>query len=45
MDYYKCEVCKTVFDEFEMNYRSTQEDKQILCNKCRRTILKERDEK
>lgn len=35
MDYYKCEKCDKMFDEFEMNYRESQIDKRVLCEKCR----------
>ena len=35
MDYYKCEKCNKVFDEFEMNYRAAQADKKCLCSACR----------
>ncbi len=38
-DYYKCESCGIVFDEFEMNYKAAQEDKKCLCAKCRKTLL------
>ena len=34
-DYYKCEKCSKVFDEFEMNYRASQIDKKELCRSCR----------
>jgi len=34
-DYYKCERCGKVFDEFEMNYKAAQEDKKTLCRECR----------
>lgn len=34
-DYYKCERCGEVFDEFEMNYKEAQIDKKTLCRKCR----------
>lgn len=35
MDYYKCENCGKVFDEFEMNYRAAQVDKKCWCRACR----------
>lgn len=35
MDYYKCENCGNVFNEFEMNYRAAQVDKKCLCPTCR----------
>lgn len=35
-DYYKCEKCGKVFDEFEMNFKAVQIDKKILCRNCRR---------
>lgn len=35
MDYYKCENCGKVFDEFEMNFKAAQKDKKTLCRKCR----------
>lgn len=38
MDYYRCEKCNKVFDEFEMNYRDAQIDKKTLCGKCRKEI-------
>lgn len=34
-DYYKCIKCGKVFDEFEMNYKAAQQDKQCLCRDCR----------
>ncbi len=40
-DYYKCESCGIVFDEFEMNYKAAQEDKKCLCAKCRKTLERE----
>lgn len=36
MDYYKCEKCQEVFDEFEMNFKEAQKDKKTLCDNCRR---------
>jgi len=38
MDYYKCEQCGKVFDEFEMNYKQAQIDKKCLCADCRKKI-------
>lgn len=35
MDYYKCEECGKVFDEFEMNFKYAQIDKKQLCGSCR----------
>jgi hypothetical protein len=35
MDYYKCEKCGEIFDEFEMNYRAAQIDKKCWCRACR----------
>ena len=35
MDRYTCEACGFVFDEFHMNYRAAQNDKRILCERCR----------
>lgn len=35
IDIYKCEQCGEIFDEFEMNFKATQEDKKELCRKCR----------
>jgi DNA-directed RNA polymerase subunit RPC12/RpoP len=35
MDYYKCENCEKIFDEFEMNFKVAQEDKKTLCSSCR----------
>ena len=37
MDYYKCENCGKMFDEFEMNYRAAQVDKKCWCCACRET--------
>ena len=34
-DYYKCENCGKIFDEFEMNYKAAQIDKRELCRDCR----------
>lgn len=44
MDYYKCEDCGCVFDEFEMNYRDSQIDKKTLCRKCRDKIINDNKE-
>ena len=38
VDYYKCEECGKIFNEFEMNYKATQEDKKILCRECRNIL-------
>ena len=38
MDYYKCENCGIVFDEFEMNYAEACIDKEELCRKCRKEL-------
>ncbi len=38
MDYYKCEQCGKVFDEFEMNYAAAAIDKKELCKKCRKYL-------
>lgn len=35
MDYYTCEKCGKIFDEFEMNYRLAQIDKKCWCDACR----------
>ena len=35
MDYFKCEKCGKVFDEFEMNFKAAQEDKRCWCRECR----------
>ncbi len=35
MDNYVCESCKKQFSEFDMNFKAAQEDKIILCLKCR----------
>lgn len=35
MDYYKCEICKKSFNEFEMDFKKAQKDKNIVCEKCR----------
>ena len=37
-DYYKCEQCGKVFDEWEMNYKYASEHGKCLCSVC---ILKE----
>jgi len=34
MDYYKCEKCGKVFDEFEMDYALACIDKRCLCRDC-----------
>lgn len=38
MDYYKCENCGKMFDEFEMNFQAVQIDKKCLCDHCRKNI-------
>jgi hypothetical protein len=38
MDYYKCENCGKMFDEFEMNYLMAQVDKKCLCDNCRKNM-------
>ncbi len=35
MDYYKCDKCGRVFDEFEMDFRFAQEEGVTLCQKCK----------
>ncbi len=35
MDWYTCTSCGQRFDEFEMNFRAAQVDKQCLCRACR----------
>jgi len=35
MDYYKCEKCGRIFDEFEMNFKLAQIDKKCWCEHCR----------
>ena len=35
MDYYKCDKCGRVFDEFEMDYKFAQEESVTLCRKCK----------
>ena len=42
MDYYKCEECRKVFDEFEINFKETQIDKKILCRNCRKSLVNKR---
>lgn len=34
MDYFKCERCGEVFDEFEMDFRYASEHGECLCKKC-----------
>ena len=42
MDYYKCENCGKVFDEFEMNFRYASENGKCLCRECiKQEALKE----
>jgi len=36
MDYYKCEKCGKVFDEFEMDFKFAQEQKKTLCKDCKK---------
>jgi len=36
MDYYKCEKCGKIFDEFEMNFKLAQIDKKCWCEECRK---------
>jgi len=38
MDYYKCDQCGKIFDEFEMNFKESQIDKRTLCDKCRKEL-------
>jgi len=35
MDYFKCDKCGRVFDEFEMDFKFAQDAKCTLCHKCR----------
>ena len=35
MDYFKCDKCGRVFDEFEMDFKFVQDAKCTLCRKCR----------
>ena len=44
MDYYKCEKCGKIFDEFEMNFRLAQTDKKCWCENCREVEDEPRDE-
>jgi hypothetical protein len=44
MDIYKCERCNEIFDEFEMNYKQAQIDKQCLCDECRKITREEQME-
>lgn len=39
MDYYKCEKCGKVFDEFEMDFKFAQEYKKTLCENCKKEYL------
>ena len=34
MDYFKCERCGEVFDEFKMDFRYASEHGECLCSKC-----------
>jgi formylmethanofuran dehydrogenase subunit E len=34
MDYYQCEKCGRVFDEFRMNFKYASENGKCLCEKC-----------
>lgn len=35
MDYYKCEKCGKIFNEFDMDFRFAQEESVTLCQKCK----------
>jgi len=35
MDYYKCDKCGRIFDEFEMDFKFTQEEGITLCQECK----------
>ena len=39
MDYYKCDKCGKVFDEFEMDFKFAQEHKKTLCENCKKEYL------
>ena len=41
MDYFKCEKCEKVFDEFEMNFKYASEHGECLCKTC----IEEQDKK
>ena len=41
MDYFQCENCKVVFDEFEMNFRYAQDTGETLCRACIKEKKKE----
>ena len=34
MDYFKCDKCGRIFDEFEMDFKFAQERGITLCGKC-----------
>lgn len=34
MDYFKCEKCGEVFDEFEMDFKYASEHGECLCKNC-----------
>ena len=34
MDYYKCDECGLVFDEFSMDFKYSSEHGKCLCNEC-----------
>lgn len=43
-DYYKCEKCGKVFDEFEMNYKAACTDKHCWCRECRSKTISDYEE-
>jgi len=36
MDYYKCDKCGRIFDEFELDFNFAQEKSITLCRKCKK---------
>jgi hypothetical protein len=35
VDYYKCDKCRKVFDEFEMDFNFSQKEGITLCGECK----------
>lgn len=44
MDYYKCEKCGIIFDEFELNFNFAQIEGKCFCERCEKEYLNRKDE-
>ena len=45
IDYFKCERCERIFDEFEADYNFMSREGRELCPECRKVFKKEENAK